>query len=225
MHAGRILGTHGASWAHAGRIPGFLSAKWTQAGRIPGTLGTCLAHPGHPGGTSWLPLGAQMGTMPKPPSRKRTAQHNEPTFGVPRCTAQAPQRDLKPQMQFRVDETAARRGGAGHAPRTRLCQWGPGNSRDNGNPTLRFGDTKSTLISHRHATAYLRKQRGPYASLSSVGLWFGSSQFRLWFAVVRFGAVYLSSIPTRSDACFEVLPELSPDCSYIISYYFSEHYS
>ena len=40
-HAGRILGTHGASWAHAGRILGFLSAEWTQAGRILGTLGTC----------------------------------------------------------------------------------------------------------------------------------------------------------------------------------------
>ena len=85
-----------------------------------------------------------MGTMPKPPSRKRTAQHNEPTFGVPRCTAQAPQRDLKPQMQFRVDQTAIRRPLAGCWPRARLCQWSPGNRTHNGNPTRSFGNLIET---------------------------------------------------------------------------------
>ncbi len=58
------------------------------------TLGAPWAHPGH---------------MPDRSCKKRTTQHNELTFRMPRCAAQGPQLDLKCKMRFRVDETAIRR--------------------------------------------------------------------------------------------------------------------
>ena len=118
-----------ASWASTGRILGppgrRLGASWAH-------LGATWAHPGHPGrrlGTQGAPYGHILGILgaawaPKghSSSRKRTAQGNEATFWVPRCTAHAPQRDLKRKMQFRVDETAIRRPSAEEA----FGQNGPG---------------------------------------------------------------------------------------------------
>ena len=110
-HPGHMLGHPGPPWAHPGGTLGhpgrILGVPWAHAGRTLGapwdTLGAPWAHPGH---------------MPDRSCKKRTTQHNELTFRMPRCAAQGPQLDLKCKMRFRVDETAIRRPSAG------ACQQG-----------------------------------------------------------------------------------------------------
>ena len=129
IHPGRILGTLGTCWGilgHPGRI---LGAPW-------GILGASWAYPGRTLGASWAPwdtLGAPWahpGHMPDRSCKKRTTQHNEPTFRMPRCAAQGPQLDLKCKMRFRVDETAIRRPSAGAWPGEAECPPGPAEGTD-----------------------------------------------------------------------------------------------
>ena len=91
-HAGRIPD---ASWQHIGRILSTLGASWAHAGRILGTLeapfGDRWPHHERCNGGGWALQRRPAGfcRLLAPPGRK---------------------------MQFRVDQTAIRRGGAGHPP-------------------------------------------------------------------------------------------------------------